>query len=291
MKILKLILCLGIIFLIQSCSNEIEPTPFENNHQTSSISKMLVKFENQIFETEVKTTGDSVEYLNKEFDRFYQSNIATNPNIATLLCTDDAGITHVEYFKSESELLGKYQFLQGDSILDNLNSNNTRSGIIDLYPSNNQDPILAKAELYEHADFKGTALFLYSTTSWANAIGNFKEYGVNDKTSSIRVFNYMNPNAYYTIKVIGYPDRDYLNPHTHKGSELRPVFRFYKDAYQEGSVLYCIASPSGSSVTHQDFNLKGIKWNDKISSSGVSLVFDFSVFYGDNPEIPDHKPC
>ena len=82
-------------------------------------------------------------------------------------------------------------------------------------------------------------------------------------------------------------------PHhkTHSGSAIRPVLTCFEDSYYSGSVIYCIASPTGSPTDHIDTNLKNIGWNDKISAIGWQLVVDFSVFNGENPQIPAHPGC
>jgi len=72
------------------------------------------------------------------------------------------------------------------------------------------------------------------------------------------------------------------------------VLKCCKDAKFKGSTIYCISSPTGSSVAHTDNNLKKIKFNDKISSLCWLMIYDFSVFEdkdGNGPEIPAHGDC
>lgn len=71
----------------------------------ATISHMVIKFEDHIYETDVMTQGDSITYLNEEYAEVYRSKISTNPNIAAITYMDESGVCNLEYFNSETQLL------------------------------------------------------------------------------------------------------------------------------------------------------------------------------------------
>ncbi len=289
MKILIKFACLCSIVAMQSCSSEDVPEYMEVNDSNTANSKMVVRFGGKIYKTDVKEVGDSVAYINEEYAKLYRSKIANSPNIAAVLSSDEYGTTYVDYFPSEKELLENYDFMKLENEYESHET--TRAGVIDLMKPNNTDSVIAVADLYRDKDYKNDVLIVYATTKWATAIPNLKSISFNDRVSSIRLINNMNENSYYSM---GNYDPIFAGLHTHRGNELRPVLACYKDANYSGSVIYCIASPTGSSVDHTDSNLKKIKFNDKISSLGWNIVADFSLFEdkdGKGPKFPAHGDC
>lgn len=87
-----------IMFAMQSCTSYDEPTMPETAESETSISHMVVKFEDRIYETDVMTIGDTVVYLNEEYAEVYRSQIANIPDIAAVMSCDEAGVYNVEYF-------------------------------------------------------------------------------------------------------------------------------------------------------------------------------------------------
>lgn len=285
MKKFLILMSFCIMFAMQSCSSYDEPTMPETAESETSISHMVVKFEDRIYETDVMTVGDSVRYLNEEYAELYLSKISNNPDIAAVISSDEVGTTYVEYFMSEKKLLEKYEFAQLERN-ENTSSNATRSKVIDLVVGDNSSPILAVAELYDDKDFKDTELITYMTPTWNGSVPNMKEHGFNDKTSSIKIYNKIKSSTYYTIYSVNFPYQK-----TYLGDWIRPVLKCYHNSYFEGGVIYCIASPPGSLVDHTDTNLKKIGWNDRISSIEWLLVVKLSLIEGDNPLYPPHDPC
>lgn len=259
---------------------------------------MVVKFEDRIYETDAMTVGDSVRYLNEEYAEVYQSKIKNNPNIAAVVSSDSIGTTYVDYYPTEKKLLEKYEFKQLRNE-ENSSVYNTRSHDIDMMIPNNDAPVIAVAELYDDRNFKDRKLISYATTSWATSISHLGGVGFNDKTSSIKVINKMNASTFYKIyysdsAVSPYPTQSF----TYRGDRIRPVLKCYHNSGYSGAVIYCISKLAGSQgmpgapvQDHADTNLKNIGWNDRISAIAWLLVYDFSVFNGDNPEIPAHKKC
>lgn len=152
--------------------------------------------------------------------------------------------------------------------------------------------IIAIGELYDDRNFKDTQLISYATTAWACFVPRLKDYGFNDKASSIKVYNKMKKDGSYTMHYIKQGE-EYLGQQqrTYKGSELRPVLTCYHNSDFSGTAIYCVAPLSGSSDVHMDYNLKSIGWNDRISSIGWVIVDKFSLIDGDNPTYPKHQDC
>lgn len=285
MKKILTLMSFCIMFAMQSCTSDEEPMMQETTESETSISHMVVKFEDRIYETDAMTVGDSVRYLNEEYAEVYQSKIKNNPNIAAVVSSDSIGTTYVDYYPTEKKLLEKYDFIQLEEN-KNTSGNTTRSKVIDLVVGDNSSPILAVAEFYDDKNFKDTELITYLTPQWYGAVPNLKDHGFNDKASSIKVYNKIKPSNYYTIYSANFPyKKSYL------GDWIRPVLKCYHNSYYQGGVIYCIASPPDGSVDHTDTNLKTIGWNDRISSIEWLLVVNLSLLEGDNPKYPAHKPC
>lgn len=269
-----------------------EPVAPQEAETNATISHVVVKFEDQIYESDVETVGDSVNYLNEEYAEVYRTKIMANPDIAAIVSKDESGNTYVEYFPSEKELLGNYTFIQPEEKSDNSTYPESRSKVINLMPEGNISAILGVAELYDDKNFKDTELISYLTTSWMTSIPKLTDLGFNDKASSIKVMNKMSP---YTEYVIMYTDptgefRD-IHYRKHLGHSLRPVLKCFHNSNYSGTAIYCIAPSTGRSDVHMDYNLKTIGWNDRISAISWVLVFDFTVFEGENPLIPAHGDC
>lgn len=277
---------------IQSCTTDQEPVSVYGNELDTTISHMVVKYGDRIYETDVKMIGDSVVYLNDEYADIYKTEISKMPDNAAMVSSDESGITYVEYFVSEKELLDKYDCKAMAASSDSMIVAPTRGGTINLYDYNRPATVLANAEMYDDKNFKDTQLLTYATDSWQNSVPKLSTLGFNDKCSSIKVYNRMSPKIEY--RVFYYELQNGVltgNWRIHRGSELRPVLKCYHNSNYSGSVIYCIAPVTGSTDIHSDTNLKSIDWNDRISSIEWLLVYNFSVFQGENPEIPAHKPC
>lgn len=290
MKKIFILMGLCIMFTMQSCSSESEPMMEEPNEVNIEISHMVVKFGDKIYETDVKTVGDSVQYLNGDYAEVFDTEISKIKDGATLLYTDENGVSYVEYFHSEKELVEKYEFIEQDSLNTLYEFPVTRAKIIDIKPSST--PIIAMAELYDDKYFDDTELIVYATTIEAATIQKLSDIGFNDKASSIKLYNKLNP--YETYSMGHLYGSNLIKYQSYLGSQLRPVLTCYHNSFYKGAVLYCISSPSGSQIVHSDSDLKTIGWNDRISSLKWKIVTDFSEFekQGDEePKIPRHDEC
>ena len=113
-------------------------------------------------------------------------------------------------------------------------------------------------------------------------------YGFNDKTSAIRLFNFINPNNLYNFL--------YVLPEQfpgYNGNDFRVVFSGYENDTYKGKVIYCIAtySPNANildptTATHQDWKLGIIGFNDKITSIELQIATVQQI----NISYPAHDP-
>lgn len=141
-------------------------------------------------------------------------------------------------------------------------------------------PILGRAIMYDDKDYRDRSIVLDINESLMMTIPNLKDYaGFNDKTSSIRVFNFLDPNTYYKPHVVSSGTPSTLPLPGYLGSRLRTCLISYEDSNYRGKVLYCIADYSSTAdiskpetATHQDRRLKNLGWNDKISSVVFRIV-------------------
>ena len=120
-------------------------------------------------------------------------------------------------------------------------------------------PKLGYAELFDDKNHDDTVLLSYVTPIWFTAVARLTDVGFNDKCSSIRVHNTMNPASKYEIHVVG-ENTDFMDRYknVYFGSQLRPVLVSHHNSDFKGSTLYCIAPSSGSSEPHKDYNLRSI---------------------------------
>ena len=63
------------------------------------------------------------------------------------------------------------------------------------------------------------------------------------------------------------PGNDYI-----LGKDLRTCLLGYQNINYKGDVLYCVSNESGDPNPHEDYDLKKIGWNDKISSVEFKII-------------------
>lgn len=303
MKFKTLIILFSICFItmIQSCSNEQEPTINGGSAESEVIiSHMVVKFEEKIFETDVKVIGDSVVYLNQEYAEVYNSKISKLPELATVMTTEDE-VTYVEYLASKEDVEKKYSLIRIPNTPVELEAIGTRSKVIDMEYQYSSENVLGYAELYDDRNFSDTMLKCNVTDRGASTCAYLKNYGFNDKCSSIKVYNKMRLGHHYEL----WNGTTYLG--SYDASQLRPVLVCFENSdynivnnyVYKGKILYCIAPATQAFLTnnpqvHKDSNLRKIGWNDKISSFQWIMVNDFRAFEsinGNDPAIPAHPEC
>lgn len=246
---------------ITACSNVDEPETEELNSNDMT-SLLTVKYKGETYTIPCIMKNDSLIYLDKKFNELYKNEIEKLPNRAAFCYKDEQGNDVIEYYSSSKEL-------EKETKITYIGNNNTRM-TRDAMPQ----PVAGRAILYDNKNYKDRTVIMDADLNIFPNIPNLKGYaGFNDKTSSIRVFNFLNPNKSYKPS--------YALPETPgtPGSQLRTCLIGYEDSNFKGSVLYCIATYSNtenlndpSTATHQDYNLKKIGWNDKISSARFRII-------------------
>lgn len=256
-----------------SCSEDSQPLNLvEDTIDLSEYEETFIqniKYKGVVYRVLCGVKNDSLEYLDKTFNRLYVNEIALKENLATLaLCSDD-GNDMIEFYDTASELEDAHEmeYFSADSI--------SEIGSRALV-----GPILGRAIMYDDKDYRDRSIVLDINESLMMTIPNLKDYaGFNDKTSSIRVFNFLDPNTYYKPHVVSSGTPSTLPLPGYLGSRLRTCLISYEDSNYRGKVLYCIADYSSTAdiskpetATHQDRRLKNLGWNDKISSVVFRIV-------------------
>lgn len=255
------LLSLGLFY---SCREDDSVLSEQKTTENQEIFEQTIKFEGEVYHVRCTMQNDSLVYLDKDFEALYKNRISQIPELTTFVYKNQESVNIIEYYSSEKELLEKkglaYFNIESSPI------NNTRAGE-DILPA------AGRAILYDDTNYKDRTVTLNVDYDRYPSIANLKAYaGFNDKTSAIRVFNFLNPNTYYRPSY-AYPSASV------KGSELRTCLIGYEDSNFQGKKLFCIAEySSGQNIdapetaSHQDYKLRNIGWNDKISSCVFRII-------------------
>lgn len=256
------VLFLGMLF---SCNNNESPLIEQEHTNYTDVFEQTIKFDGNIYHVHCATLNDSLIFLDKNFESIYRNQISKMPELTTFVYKDENGNDVIEYYSSEKELLKsrKISFYDNQELCVN-----TSSRAITM-----PEPKAGRAILYDDTGFKDRTVTLDADYNQFPSIANLKAYaGFNDKTSAIRVFDFLKPDTYYrpSYAVPGY---------SVKGSQLRTCLIGYEDSDFKGSKLFCVATYSSSqdinkpeTASHQDYKLKNIGWNDKISSCVFRII-------------------
>lgn len=255
------LLSLGLFY---SCSEDDSVLSEQDTTEVQEIFEQTIKFEGEVHRVRCTMQNDSLVYLDKDFETLYKDRISQIPELTTLVYKDENGANIIEYYSSEKELLEKKGLSYFN--IEIVQVNNTR-GAEEVLPT------AGRAILYDDTNYKDRTVTLNADYDRFPSIANLKAYaGFNDKTSAIRVFNFLNPNTYYR------PSYASLSSSV-KGSELRTCLIGYEDSNFQGKKLFCIADYSSSqninlpeTASHQDYKLGNIGWNDKISSCVFRII-------------------
>lgn len=243
-----------------SCASEDEPInesrpPVEDN----SPFTIIATYKGKTYEVPCIMENDSVVYLDDEFSKLYNDEISKHPNLAMFANKDEQGRDVVAYFENENTLANnlnvKAVYL---SATGNSRANITHVGTAWLFDDVGYEDRNVKLDLYSNA---GITIF------------SLKEYqAFNDKTSSIRLENFMETGTYYYI------GNEIHGGYTKSGGNLRVCLTSYEDSNFKGKVLYCVGEywrvplSAGPNMPHSDYNLKKLGWNDKISSCVFQVI-------------------
>lgn len=270
-RILYLLSLIAAVFT--SCSDESQS--MDSVYEMPDLSlyeetfSQNIKYKGMTYRVLCGIRNDSLEYLDKTFNELYINEISQNENLAMLAVCSDNGEDLIEFYDTAAELEDAH----------NMEYFNTDS--VGEIGSRALGTIVGRAILYDDKNYRDRSIVLDIDKDQFIAIPNLKNYaGFNDKTSSIRVFNFLQPNVMYTPQRLDghvWSSTEPLTPM--RGSQLRTCLINFENSNYGGKVLYCVAdySPDADinrpeTATHQDNRLRSLGWNDKISSVVFRIV-------------------
>lgn len=267
---------LSILFFTACSANE-EPTPnFGAENDENETFELIIKYDGKTYSEQAHLENDSLVFLDSEFGNFYNSVIKAAPNMAVLTYKDNLDRDVVEYYNNEQQLLKE----SGLSFFDQTAQAQFESRGGESKPV--ASGTVGRACLYDDKTFKDRDITLDIPQDLFIAIPDLKVYdNFNDKASSIRVFNFLQPNHLYSP---GNPNH-LLDPtdYSEYGYTLRTCLIGYEDTNYGGKKLFCVSREAKSidlslsleemkQVYHCDWRLSKIGWNDKISSLVFRIV-------------------
>lgn len=253
----------GLLFIaancFSSCSNEediIDPTANKHiqNIQTkatqeeSEIFTYTIIYKDKEYKTLCESRNDSLFILDEDIDNL-QKRIFSNPKSASLVLSDDV----IEYFDSQEEFLNKY----GIRELTKAEEEKVRLRPQTRDPQYNS---LAYAVLFDDTRFRDTRYEMDITDPDQDfTIKKLKDYGMNDKTSSIKVQYTLGDENYCAILTV-WEDSDFNygdNDKTKHRTNFIATWRHTKQEWGNLKKIYC-------------FNAHD-SWNDRISSCAFRI--------------------
>lgn len=259
----KILLLASVIIGMTSCSNDDVFVEKTNETNQSKEFTLIAKYKDLTYEVPCTLENDSLIYLDQVFSDLYHNEIALIENLAMLTYKDEKGRNVIEYHKSAQELETK----AGISYFNDIATNHVDTKFT-------VQPTAGRAILYDDTNFKDRETPLDIDYDYMMCIPHLKPYNnFNDKTSAIRVFNFLHPDVYYKPS----NDPNYFN--NTLGRHLRTCLIGYEHDNYRGKVLYCVATYSSSAdlsipqtATHNDWKLGEIGWNDKITSVVFRII-------------------
>lgn len=280
---------LSLIFagLLCACSNETDYLSEQSaTNENQEIFEQTIKFAGNTYHVSCMMQNDSLIYLDEDFSSLYRNEISKIPELTTFVYKDETGNDIIEYYASEQELMTQKKISYYDAKAIAANEQSRAETTL--------EPKAGRAILYDDTGFKDRTVILNADYDQYPIINNLKAYaGFNDKTSAIRVFNFLEPNKSYQPSYAPPFIPGATNP-AMKGSQLRTCLIGYEDSDLKGKKLFCVATYSSGqdlnrpeTASHQDYKLKNIGWNDKISSCIFRIITVENISNGD---ITPHDP-
>ena len=269
---------LSILFF-SACSANEEPTPnFGAENDENEPFELIIKYDGKTYSEQAHLENDSLVFLDSEFGNFYNSVIKAAPNMAVLTYKDNLDRDVVEYYNNEEQLLKESGLSFFDQTAQDQAQFESRGGESKPVASGT----VGRACLYDDKTFKDRDITLDITQTLMWTIPDLKVFdNFNDKTSSIRVFNFLQP---YQLYSPCNPNK-LLDPtfYSEYGYTLRTCLIGYEDTNYGGKKLFCVSREAKAidlslsleemkQVYHCDWRLSKIGWNDKISSLVFRIV-------------------
>ncbi|MCM1518778.1 MAG: hypothetical protein NC117_09070 [Pseudoflavonifractor sp.] len=205
--------------VLTSCSSEdLLPDETEQKVVNNDEFSMIVRYKGNIYNVPCILENDSLIYLDESFNELYNKEISNNPNLAIYATKDENGNDVISYYEDVKTLENdlNVEYMSEDS---NYGSRTSRSYV-------------GRAILYDDRGYADRNVILDLYSDARITIFSLKEYAsFNDKTSSIEVYNYMEPGTTYYIGDVVNGGRYF------RGSELRACLISYEDTYFKGKVL------------------------------------------------------
>ena len=261
----KFFFAIALLFVSTACSVDSPEIDGSMSQTEPEFFNLTVMFDGNTYSVPCMFENDSITYLDENFKKIYYERINSQKNLAALAYKLDNGEYVVDYYKNQSELEQENGFSRYNQNEKPLSE--TRNGMSDPVSSST----IGRAILYDDKNFADREVVLDIDAKSQFLIPNLKVYAkFNDKTSSIRVFNFLKEETLYA---------PFDNGGVFKGEQLRTCLISYEDSGFNGKVIYCISkdsAPIGPPIAleayHQDYDLKKIGWNDKISSVVFRIV-------------------
>lgn len=189
-KLKHFLLILLFVSVFTACSEESQS--LDSAYEMPDLSEyeetftQNIKYKGMVYRVLCGIRNDSLEYIDKTFNDLYVNEISLNKNLAMLAQCSDGGDDLIEFYDTASELEDAH----------NMEVFNTDS--IREIGSRALGTIVGRAILNDDTDFKDRSIILDIDKDVFITIPNLKDYaGFNDKTSSIRVFNFLQPDQLY----------------------------------------------------------------------------------------------
>ena len=247
---------LALLMAATSCTKD-EETPMNEFSNMGTRSMVLndsvesynikVRYDGVLYDVPCQSYGDSIVYLNKEFENLFINELSKNPNLVTFI--DEDGV--IEYFQSNEifERESKIHFLETE--VNEIDNTLARGLIVGDYSGAGEAILYDDTGCTDNHNLKMTIGYNYMLD-----IPKLKTFGMNDKTSSIQVRSFIKDNNLRVV-LIAFENDTFNLSNTKK------------------AVLYCIAKYN---EMHQDLNLKRVpahgrdSWNDRISSTRLRIA-------------------
>lgn len=265
-SILSLSLAMGLF----SCSNDDDLGTIDKPYTDSSSNEpftLIAEYKDKQYTLRCTMQNDSLVFLDEDFSKLYNEEIMLLPDLARLVFKDSEGADVIKFYANSQELETKngISYFNDEALYIDTDEAEISTKLA--------GPLVGRCILYDDTNFKDRTVTFEIDQHTFPRVSHLKPYaGFNDKTSAIRVYNFLNPNEYYR------PFYAEINSSV-RGSSLRTCFIGHEHDNFRGKKLYCVAESSFTQGPvlpqnnhHEDYKLKRLGWNDKITSTEFRII-------------------